>query len=72
MYTMDVVCGRHSVHSKVSSPSAGISMGFASSLAFKTHMLRSDDSHSPLESNMVSVAPCVPSVPGVPFDVCRQ
>jgi hypothetical protein len=33
---------------------AGISMGFASSLAFKTHLLRSDDSHSPLESNMVS------------------
>lgn len=29
-------------------------MGFASSLAFKTHVLRSDDNHSPLEANMVS------------------
>lgn len=32
----------------------GISVGFASSLAFKTHVLRSDDNHSPLEANMVS------------------
>jgi hypothetical protein len=31
----------------------GISVGFASSLAFKTHVLRSDDNHSPLEANMV-------------------
>jgi hypothetical protein len=35
-------------------PFTGISVGFASSLAFKTHVLRSDDNHSPLEANMVS------------------
>ena len=28
-------------------------MGFASSLAFKSHMLRTEDAHSPLEANMV-------------------
>lgn len=32
-----------------------------SSLAFKTHMLRSDDKHSPLEANMVG---------GTVLDVC--